>query len=143
MLSNGHEIAGVGAIACLLGYFLPWITAGSSGSRYSLNGWQATFGVNILGREYGKHFLAILVLLASFAVAYLVYRAYRRGGTVNKRGDTIGLIAVGVVVLIMMLITSSTANSYNGSLGLGWILCMLAAIAFGVGGFLNYRQAGK
>ena len=143
MISNGHKIAGVGAIACLLGYFLPWITAGSPGFKISLNGWQATFGVNILGREYGRHFLAILVLLAPVEVAYLVYRAYKRGGVVNKRSDAYGLIALGVVVLIIMLISSNTANSLNVSRGLGWFLCLLAAIAFGVGGFLNYRQAGK
>ena len=143
MLSNGQKIAGVGAIACLLGYFLPWITAGSRGLNISLNGWQATFGVKILGTEYGRHFLAILVLLAPVEVAYLVYRAFKRGGVVNKRGDTYGLIALGIVVLIIMLISSGTANSHNMSRGLGWFLCLLAAIAFGVGGFLNYRQAGK
>jgi hypothetical protein len=147
VLSNGHKIAGVGAIACLLGYFLPWITAGSPGFNISLNGWQATFGVNILGTEYGRHFLVILVLLAPVEVAYLVYRAFKRGGVVNKRSDAYGLIALGIVVLIIMLISSPTANSLNNSLnvsrGLGWFLCLLAAVAFGVGGFLNYRQAGK
>jgi hypothetical protein len=143
MLSNGHKIAGVGAIACLLGYFLPWITAGSPGSNISLNGWQATFGVNIQGTNYGGHFLAILVLLAPVEVAYLVYRSFKRGGVVNKRGDGFGLIALGIVVLIIMLISSNTANSFNVSRGLGWFLCLMAAVAFGVGGFLNYRQAGK
>ena len=143
MLSNGHKIAGAGAIACLLGYFLPWITAGARGSNISLNGWQATFGVNILGTEYGRHFLVILVLLAPVEVAYLVYRSFKRGGVVNKRSDGFGLIAIGIVVLIIMLITSHTATSLNMSRGLGWFLCLLAAVAFGVGGFLNYRQAGK
>ena len=143
MISNGHKIAGVGAIACLLGYFLPWLTSGARGLNISLNGWQATFGVNILGTEYGRHFLVILVLLAPVEVAYLVYRAFKRGGVVNKRGDTFGLIALGIVVLIIILISSNTAKAYNMSLGLGWFLCLLAAVAFGVGGFLNYRQAGK
>ena len=51
--------------------------------------------------------------------------------------------SASLFVLIIMLISSNTANSLNVSRGLGWFLCLLAAVAFGVGGFLNYRQAGK
>jgi hypothetical protein len=143
VISNGHKIAGVGAVACLLGYFLPWITAGTPGFPISLNGWQATFGVNILGTEYGRHFLAILVLLAPLEVGYLIYRAFKRGGVIRKRGDAFGLIALGLMVVVIMLISSGTATAMNVNRGLGWFLCLLAGLAFGAGGFLNYRISDR
>lgn len=144
MISKGFKFAGIGAIACLLGYFLPWITAGAFGINISVNGWQETFGMTVAGVGVGSgNFLVILVLLAPIAVGYLAFRSFSNGAALDKMLDAYGLIGIGVVVLLVLLSTSGTANSLGVSLGFGWILCLLSAIAIGVGGFFNYQQIAK
>ncbi len=146
MLSNGHKIAGVAALVGLLGYFLPWVVANVILVTLSVNGWQSTFGLNIVGTHVGGNFLLILVLLAPFAVAYLVWRSFMKGGALDRNLDGFGLMGLGVVVILLLVSFSSRLGSGISplaSLGFGWILCLLAGIAMAVGGFLNFWQLRK
>ena len=104
MVSKGYMIAGIGAVACLLGFFLPWISV----FGLTVSGWQATFGYNIGGFNVGGgNFLYVLVLLAPFAVGYLLYNSFKKGGMLDKNLDAYGLIGIGVVVLLLLLVASA------------------------------------
>ncbi len=146
VLSNGHKIAGVAAVVCLLGYFLPWVVADVILVKLSVNGWQSTFGLNVVGTYVGGNFLLILVLLAPFAAGYLVWRSFMKGGALDRNLDAFGLMGLGVVVVLLLIAFSSRLGlgiSPFASLGFGWILCMLAGIAMAAGGFLNFWQLRK
>jgi len=144
MVSNGYKIAGIAVLACILGYFLPWVSAGALGFSISINGWQATFGYSFLDTNIGGgDFLYILVLLAPLAVAYLLYNSFRKGGALDRMMDSYVLMGIGALVLVLMLVANGGFGGLGVSLGFGWILCLLAAIGFGVGGFLNYQQLQK
>ncbi len=146
VLSNGHKIAGVAAVVCLLGYFLPWVVADVILVKLSVNGWQSTFGLNVVGTYVGGNFLLILVLLDPFAAGYLVWRSFMKGGALDRNLDAFGLMGLGVVVVLLLIAFSSRLGlgiSPFASLGFGWILCMLAGIAMAAGGFLNFWQLRK
>ncbi len=146
VLSNGHKIAGVAALVCLLGSFLPWVVADVIIVNLTINGWQATFGLNVMGNYVGGNFLLILVLLAPFAAGYLVVRAFLKGGALDRNLDAYGLMGLGVVVVLLLITVSGKLGSGISpfaSLGFGWILCLLAGIAMVAGGFLNYWQLRK
>lgn len=145
-ISNGHKVAGVAALVCLLGYFLPWIVADVILVKLSINGWQSTFGLNIMGTYMGGNFLLILVLLIPIAVGYLVWRSFMKGGALDRNLDAFGLMGLGVVVVLLLIGVSSKLGSgispFAG-LGFGWILCLLAGIAMVAGGFLNFQQLAR
>jgi len=146
MIPNGLKIAGAAALVCLLGYFLPWITADVILIKLSINGWQSTFGLNIMGTNIGGNFLLVLVLLAPFAAGYLVVRSFLKGGALDRDLDGFGLMGLGVVVTLLLIGVSSKLGSGISplaGLGFGWVLCLLAAIAMAAGGFLNYQQLTK
>ncbi len=146
VLSNGHKVAGVAALVCLLGYFLPWVVADVILVKLSINGWQSTFGLTVMGTYVGGNFLLILILLAPFAAGYLVVRAFLKGGAIDRNLDAFGLMGLGVVVVLLLVTVSSKLGSGISpfaSLGFGWVLCLLAGIAMAVGGFLNYWQLSK
>ncbi len=146
VLSNGHKVAGAAALVCLLGYFLPWVVADVILVKLSINGWQSTFGLTVMGTYIGGNFLLILILLAPFAAGYLVVRAFLKGGAIDRNLDAFGLMGLGVVVVLLLVTVSSKLGSGISpfaSLGFGWVLCLLAGIAMAVGGFLNYWQLSK
>ncbi len=145
-LSNGHKITGAAALVCLVGYFLPWVVADVIIAKLPVNGWQATFGLSVMGNDVGGNFLLILVLFTPIAAGYLVVRAFKKGGALDRNLDAFGLMGLGgLVVLLLFTVSSKLGSGISpfASLGFGWILCLLAGIAMAAGGFLNYRQLSK
>jgi hypothetical protein len=141
MFSRGQLVAGIGAIVCLLGYFLRWGLLGPV--NFSMNGWQITFGTTFNGVKAGGHILIVLVLLAPIWVGYVIYRSSIKGGALNKRRDAFGLLLVGAGLVVLLLFASRGIANVGMSLGFGWILCLLSALAIGAGGFFNYRQINQ
>ena len=141
MVSTGYKVAGIGAAAGLLGFFLPWVSITAAG--YTVNGWQTAFGYNIDSGPVGGNFMIVLVLLAPLAVGYLLYQSFIQGGAMDKVLDVYGLIGIGGLVFLLLLWSPNGSGTPGGSLGLGWILCFLSAMAMSAGGYLNLRQLGK
>lgn len=140
MFSLGWVVALIGALAGLLGYFLPWYNI----VIFTINGWQATFGVNLgFGNMGGGNFLIILVLLAPFGVGFLFYRYFKRGGVLRKVEDVFALGGIGALILVLLLVASSGVGTIGTSLGFGWILCLLGALAWLGGAFLNFQKSQK
>ena len=141
MFSIGWILALIGALAGLIGYFLPWIVTSVPGFSMSLNGWQATFGVNVQHGEVSfVPFWMIVVLLAPFAVGFLFYRYVKRGGVLRKVEDVFALGGIGAVTLVLLLIAPPLMGPV---LGIGWKLCLLATLAWLGGALLNFQKSQK
>jgi hypothetical protein len=120
---------------------LPWVSITAAG--YTVNGWQTAFGYNIDSGPVGGNFMIVLVLLGPLAVGYLLYQSFIQGGAMDKVLDVYGLIGIGGLVFLLLLWSPNGSGTPGGSLGLGWILCFLSAMALSAGGYLNLRQLGK
>jgi len=137
MVSKGYLIAGIGAVAGLLGFFLPWVSLGQEGQG---SGWNATFGYNFTFGGYRGNILMVVALLFPFVVGYLLYSSFKKGGALVKRRDGFLLIILGVALVLALVIYSGSASKLGASLGFGWILCLVSGLAIGVAGYLNLRQ---
>jgi hypothetical protein len=144
MLTKGQKVAGVGAVVCLLGYFMPWDSVGFLGiNDFSMNGWQMTFGINISGIQFGGDLLIVLALLVPFGVGYLIFRSFRKGGALDRMLDSYGMMGIGVVELATLLLAFSAIRDSGLGLGFGWILCLLSAVVIGAGGYFNLQQLDR
>lgn len=147
--SKGHKVGSSGASLAILCFFLPWILVSCGGQTAKVNGWDLASGT-VIGSGFGAQQIEgkpilFLVLLAAFGVLFLAYTAFKRG-SLTPTMDGYGLIALGVVPLLILFISFSGAKDQAAQQGIyieyqvglwGTVLGYIAAIA---GGVLNLRE---
>lgn len=147
--SKGHKAGLSGATLAILCFFMPWILFSCGGQTAEVNGWELSAGTTI-GSGFGAQQMEgkpilFLVLLAAFGVIYLAYSAYKRG-SLTPTMDGYGLIALGVVPLLLLFISFSGVKDQAAQQGIyvefkyglwGVVLGYLAVIT---GGYFNLKE---
>lgn len=139
-LRRGELIAGASALALLVFLFVPeWYalkgtfapTAAILGARTSWNGW---WGLS------GARYLALVTILAAFALAY--YQAARRAPAIPVTLSVI-VTVLGIATLVAVIYRLLAGPPSNGGLldqQAGIWLGLLAAIGIVYGGFASMRE---
>lgn len=145
-LDLGGKFAGVGAIAAVLGFFLPWFSSPDAGPLSELLGRLGNpelSHVNLSGLDVAKFVGAVyFILLAGVAAGVLLYSS--RKATAPKKllmagfevmiGSLFGPLLVGVLLFIPMV--QSVA-------GAGFWLVSLGYCAIATGGLISIASVGK
>jgi hypothetical protein len=127
-LTTAHKIGLGGAVVLLVASFLPWYSVGGFGIRINISGWDAGF----------LAWFGSLVGLAGGVVLGLKAFGTRdvRGGGFAAEQIALLLGAASLILIILRLITESSAVAYGLFLG----LVGAAAVAFG--SFRAMTEAG-
>jgi len=133
-MAIGGIIGAVGAVAAIIGAFMPWDSATVQGLTISESAWDGNAGKTIV--------VASLIGLA-LAVAWLLGRKL----PVSLRAAEIVIIVAGAIVLLVVAANWSdvndAVNAVNkmvpgaASLGIGIWLTILGGVAMVVGGVLG------
>lgn len=115
------------AIACLLGMFLPWLTASGYGQTDSRNAFSPFF-------DPTKWILLASIVIVSITTFIAIVT---KKGWLNKLSGILGIIAsiisLGTIVLVCLgtSIISSSTSSYGvqSGLGIGFYVSLISIIA--------------
>ena len=141
----------VGAVALLVGIFLPWIHFSIIGNTsYSLSGWGIFQNKSLLNNivlsglklDSSAHalmvFIAAIVMLLCSVVAFVL--------SLKSKGDNAGSAAFGIVIslaavvaiggLIWFLADMSSTKNWSDYIGAGVYVCGVGAVLGLVGGIL-------
>jgi hypothetical protein len=145
-LSLGEKFVGVGVIASVVGFFLPWVSSPDLGDLGALLGPMAQMGsthVSLSGLDVAKFVGAVyFILLAAIAAGILLYFS-KKAATAHKLlmagfqvliGSLFGPGFIGALFFIPMIQSVSGAGFWL--VGLGY--CSIAA-----GGLITIGTMGK
>ncbi len=150
--NRGYVVAGAGGAVAFISFFLPYITISAIIISASISGSTIASSIN------GLFWFEMLAALVAIAVPLvLIYRSNAFGLTnmpLEKQirygiFTIIGAGAVGLLAQFILAInlsnnlgtySSATSSGVSISLGIGWWLYLLAAIAIVVGGVMAYRS---
>ena len=129
-LSMGEKVAGGGAVAAVVGFFLPWVSATGLGA--SANGLD-------LAKASGAVYLILLFAIAAGVLCYLSSKA-APGQKLMYAGYLVFLGAICGPVDMLGLLFVSQVQSVAG---IGSWLLGLGYIAIAVGGLMTIRDFSK
>ena len=114
-----------GAVALIVGMFLPWVSVDTGFFDVSANGFDAN-GI----------FPLILAVVAVGAALNVMNRD-------KKQMAMVALVASGLGALIVLIDWPSDLDGFDGvSIGLGYYLTLLAALVMTAGSFMMFQKAG-
>ena len=147
--SKGHKVGSSGAALAILCFFMPWLLVSCGNETSKVNGWDLASGTIIgsgfTAQQIDGEPIFFLVLLAAFGVLALAYFAFKRGSRTPAM-DGYGLIALGIVPLLILLIQFSGVKDQAAQQGIlveyqfglwGTTIGYVGAI---IGGILNLRE---
>jgi lipoprotein signal peptidase len=124
-MSMGEKIAGGGAIAAVIGFFLPWFSAANQGSASGLD----------LGKSVGAVYLILLIAVAAAALCYLSSKA-----PASRKLMYAGyLVLIGALCGPGNLLALLFVSKLQAVAGIGLWLLSLGYTAIAAGGLMTIR----
>jgi len=128
-MSMGEKISGGGAVAAVIGFFLPWITVANQGSASGLN----------LAKSVGAVYLILLIALAAAALCYFSSKA----APAQKLMYAGYLVLLGALSGPANLLALLFVSQVQTVAGFGLWLFSLGYTAIAAGGLMTIREFSK
>ncbi len=147
--STGHKFSLSGGILVIICFFLPWVLVSCGGASVRLSGIQIAAGSSIGEGYYATKIpgrpVIFLVFLAALGALALGYMAWKRGA-LQTNLDGYGLIALGVIALLILLMEFSGEKDRANQMGtlyqyqIGIYGVVIGNILLIIGGVVNLKQ---
>ncbi len=138
-LSMGEKFSGAGALAAVVGFFLPWISASNQGAASPLLGAAGAARISLSGLDLAKAVGAVyLILLIAIAAGALCYFS-------SKAAASRKLMIAGYLVLLGALCGPGNllallfVSKVQSVAGFGLWLLALGYTAIAAGGLMTIR----
>ena len=129
-MSLGEKISGAGAVAAVISFFLPWVSAAVLGA--SANGFD-------LGKTDGATYFILLLAIAAGALCYLSSKA-----AASRKLVIAGyLVLIGAICGPALLLSLVFVSQLSSVAGIGLWLLALGYTAIASGGLMTIRDFSK
>jgi hypothetical protein len=135
-LSLGEKIAGAGAIAAVVGFFLPWIS-------YATPGVAATAQTSFSGLDLGKTIGAVYLILLNAALAAVVCYLSSKAAPPRKLIFAGWLVFIGALCGPANLMALIFVSKLSAVAGAGLWIFSLGYTAIAAGGLMTIRSFSK
>jgi hypothetical protein len=135
-LSLGEKISGAGAIAAIIGFFLPWIS-------YATPGVAATAQTSFSGLDLGKTIGAVYLILLNAALAAVVCYLSSKAAPPRKLIFAGWLAFIGALCGPANLMALIFVSKLSAIAGAGLWIFSLGYTAIAAGGLMSIRDFSK
>jgi hypothetical protein len=131
-LSLGEKISGVGAIAAVVGFFMPWIS-------YSVPGLAAATTTSLSGLDLGKSIGAVYLILLNAGIAAALCYLSSKAVPARKLAIAGWLVFIGALCGPANLMALIFVSKVQTIAGFGFWLVSLGYTAIATGGLMTIR----